>query len=152
MLPVPVMKVSLTKAKIKAFVEYSLIWYSEQFAVPFWDVGHVHLHVTDYHADVEALASIGLHLMVALGFWLGFRKSQRPDDPDDPDDRFLISDNSDPKNTKTTKTVRSPHLWRPCRFGPWSSEAPGITEALQQERSKKKKPKTVPEPGAHSSK
>lgn len=66
-----------TKAQIKAFTEYSLIWYSEQFAVPFWVVGHLHLHMTDYHADFEALAAWGLHAMVALGFWLGFRKSQR---------------------------------------------------------------------------
>ena len=63
----------------KDFVEYSLIWYSEQFAIPFWVVGQVHLHVTDYHADVASLASIGLHLMVALGFWLGFKKSRAGD-------------------------------------------------------------------------
>jgi hypothetical protein len=72
-----------TKAQIKAFTEYSLIWYSEQFAIPFWVVGQVHLHVTDYHADFETLASLGLHAMVALGFWLGFRKSrQEAQDPE----------------------------------------------------------------------
>ena len=76
MLPVPVMKVSLTKAKIKAFVEYSLVWYSEQFAVPFWVIGHVHLHLAEYPDLVETLGSASLHLMVALGFWLGFRRSQ----------------------------------------------------------------------------
>ena len=79
MLPIPVMKVSPPKTEIKAFVEYSLIWYSEQFAIPFWVVGHVHLHVTDYHDAVETLASLGLHLMVALGFWLGFKKSRQED-------------------------------------------------------------------------
>jgi hypothetical protein len=66
-----------TKDQIKAFTEYSLIWYSEQFAVPFWVVGHLHLHMTDYHADFEAFAAWGLHAMVALGFWLGFRRSRR---------------------------------------------------------------------------
>jgi len=69
---------SRTRAQtLKDFVEYSLIWYSEQFAIPFWVVGQVHLHVTDYHADVETFASMGLHLAVALGFWLGFKRSQR---------------------------------------------------------------------------
>ena len=61
----------------KDFVEYSVIWYSEQFAIPFWVVGQVHLHVTDYHDAVETVAALGLHLMVALGFWLGFKRSQR---------------------------------------------------------------------------
>ena len=61
----------------KDFVEYSLIWYSEQFAIPFWVVGQVHLHVTDYHADMKTFASMGLHLAVALGFWMGFKRSQR---------------------------------------------------------------------------
>jgi len=63
----------------KDFIEYSLIWYSEQFAIPFWVVGQVHLHLTDYHADFETFASISLHLMVALGFWLGFKKSRAGD-------------------------------------------------------------------------
>lgn len=62
---------------LKDFVEYSLIWYSEQFAIPFWVVGQVHLHTTDYHADVKTFASMGLHMAVALGFWLGFKRSQR---------------------------------------------------------------------------
>ena len=74
-----------SKPEIKAFVEYSLIWYSEQFAVPFWVIGHVHLHLAEYPDLVETLGSLALHLMVALGFWIGFRKSQRTDDPDDPD-------------------------------------------------------------------
>lgn len=70
-------QVTPTRAQmLKDFVEYSLIWYSEQFAIPFWVVGQVHLHVTDYHDAVETLASLGLHLAVALGFWLGFRRSQ----------------------------------------------------------------------------
>lgn len=66
-----------TKAQIKAFTEYSLVWYSEQFAMPFWVVGQVHLHVTDYHDVLETLGSLGLHLMVGTGFWLGFRRTQR---------------------------------------------------------------------------
>jgi hypothetical protein len=66
-----------TKAQTKAFIEYSLIWYSEQFAIPFWVVGHVHLHLTNYHDTVDLLGSITLHLMVGTGFWLGFRRSQQ---------------------------------------------------------------------------
>jgi hypothetical protein len=75
-----------SKAETKAFLEYSLIWYSEQFAVPFWVIGHVHLHLAEYPDLLETLGSAALHLMVALGFWIGFRKSQHTDDLDDLDD------------------------------------------------------------------
>lgn len=55
------------------FVKYALIWYSEQFAIPFWVVGHVHLHFTDYHATLDAIGSVVLHVLVALGFWFGWQ-------------------------------------------------------------------------------
>jgi len=56
------------------FVKYALIWYSEQFAVPFWVIGHVHLHLTDYHATAEAITSMVLHVLVGLGFWFGWQR------------------------------------------------------------------------------
>ncbi len=49
-----------------AFVKYALIWYSEQFAIPFWVIGHVHLYFTSYHATVDAVGSMVLHLLVGL--------------------------------------------------------------------------------------
>ena len=55
---------------MRAFLKFSLIWYSQQFAIPFWVVGHVHLHLTDYHQVVELLMSIAMHAAVAVGFWL----------------------------------------------------------------------------------
>ena len=69
--------------KPKKFVRYSLIWYSEQFAIPFWVIGHVHLHLTNYHHLVELVGSITLNALVALGFWLGWRDydKERDDEP-----------------------------------------------------------------------
>ena len=55
---------------MRSFLKFSLIWYSQQFAIPFWVVGHVHLHLTDYHQVVELLMSIAMHAAVAVGFWL----------------------------------------------------------------------------------
>ena len=51
------------------FSKFFLIWYSQQFAIPFWIIGHVHLHFNDYHSIIELSSSIIMHFMVALGFW-----------------------------------------------------------------------------------
>jgi hypothetical protein len=59
--------------KFKKFSKFALIWYSQQFAIPFWIVGHVHLSLSDYHETVEVAASAFLHLIVALGFWLDWK-------------------------------------------------------------------------------
>ena len=61
----------LTKAK--KFGRFALIWYSEQFAIPFWMVGHVHLHFANYHDFIEYSASFLMHAAVAVGFWLGWK-------------------------------------------------------------------------------
>ena len=60
-------------SRIKKFSRFALIWYSEQFAIPFWIVGHVHLHLKDYHALAEGLTSLTLNALVAYGFWLGWK-------------------------------------------------------------------------------
>lgn len=60
--------------KIKKFIEFSLIWYSQQFAIPFWIIGHVHLHLNDYSSIFEFTSSAILHLLVAIGFWIDWKK------------------------------------------------------------------------------
>ena len=55
---------------MRSFFKFSLIWYSQQFAIPFWIVGHVHLHLTDYPQRVDLLVSFLMHVAVAAGFWL----------------------------------------------------------------------------------
>ncbi len=59
--------------KLKKFSKFSLIWYSQQFAIPFWIVGQVHLSLSDYHETLETVASAFLHFMVALGFWFDWK-------------------------------------------------------------------------------
>jgi len=63
------MRLKILKNKDK-FVKFSLIWYGQQFAIPFWIVGHIHLHFHDYHDIVELISSVLMHLAVAGGFWL----------------------------------------------------------------------------------
>ena len=61
--------------KIKTFLEFALIWYSQQMAIPFWIVGHVHLHFNDYQDLHEILASLGLNILVAVGFIIDYKKN-----------------------------------------------------------------------------
>jgi len=53
---------------MKHFLKYSLSWVSQNLAVPFWAVGHVHLMSTVYQDVTEIIASVGMNLIVAAGF------------------------------------------------------------------------------------
>lgn len=57
------------------FIKFLLIWISQQLAIPFWMVGHIHLSLsTASLSDVKILfASLGLNAVVAVGFWLDWR-------------------------------------------------------------------------------
>jgi len=61
----------------KKFGKFSLIWYSQQFAIPFWIVGHIHLHLNDYHGMIEMSSSILMHMMVGLGFWFDWKQHDK---------------------------------------------------------------------------
>ena len=62
---------------MKEFVRFFLIWYSQQMAIPFWGLGHVHLNLADYATIHEYLASLTMHIMVAAGFWLDWKQSKK---------------------------------------------------------------------------
>lgn len=59
---------SQINSTMKYFIKYSLSWVSQNLAVPFWMVGHVHLMSTVYQDITEILASVGMNLIVAAGF------------------------------------------------------------------------------------
>lgn len=52
------------------FVKYTIKWIASNLSVPFWVVGHVHLSLNVYHDMVELLSSLGMNILVAIGFWL----------------------------------------------------------------------------------
>tara|TARA_B100001057_G_C22857625_1_gene953285 strand:- start:2901 stop:3164 length:264 start_codon:yes stop_codon:yes gene_type:complete len=60
---------------ISKFTKFFLIWYSQQMAIPFWIIGHVHLHFATWHDAYEYGLSIFLHLMVAVGFWIDWKQN-----------------------------------------------------------------------------
>ena len=65
---------------MKKFITFLLIWISQQLAIPFWVVGHVHLSMSwDVYSDVKILfASLGMNLIVGIGFWLDYKQYSTP--------------------------------------------------------------------------
>jgi len=63
------------KGSLRKFIEFSLIWYSQQMAIAFWVVGHVHLTLNMYQDLHEIIASLGLNILVAIGFLIDYRKN-----------------------------------------------------------------------------
>jgi hypothetical protein len=63
---------------MKDFLKFLLIWISQNLAIPFWVVGHVHLSMNmSIYQDLHMiLASLGMNIIVAIGFWVDF-KSQK---------------------------------------------------------------------------
>jgi hypothetical protein len=62
---------------MKQFLLYTLSWISQNLAVPFWMVGHVHLSVNVYEDIYEILASFGMNIIVAIGFIIDYLKQKK---------------------------------------------------------------------------
>ena len=60
---------------MRKFIEFALIWYSQQMAIPFWVIGHVHLNLNVYKDLHEIIASVGLNILVAIGFIIDFKQN-----------------------------------------------------------------------------
>lgn len=60
---------------MKNFITFTLIWISENLAIPFWMVGHVHLSLNVYDDLKEILASCGMNILVGIGFYLDYKKN-----------------------------------------------------------------------------
>ena len=61
---------------MKKFLVFLIIWISQNLAIPFWIVGHIHLSVNVYDDIKEILASVGMNLIVAVGFYLDFKNNK----------------------------------------------------------------------------
>jgi hypothetical protein len=54
------------------FIKYLLLWISGNLSIPFWMVGHIHLTMNVYEDIYEILASFGMNIIVAIGFWISW--------------------------------------------------------------------------------
>ena len=60
---------------MKHFLKFLLIWISQNLAIPFWMIGHVHLMTTVYEDIHEILASLGMNVLVLIGFILDYKQN-----------------------------------------------------------------------------
>jgi len=63
------------KKRITEFIKFLLIWISQQLAIPFWIVGHIHLSIHSFHDLYEILSSIGMNIIVAVGFYIDYKQT-----------------------------------------------------------------------------
>jgi hypothetical protein len=61
---------------MKKFLEFLFIWIASNLSIPFWVIGHVHLTVNVYKDIHEILASLTMNIIVAIGFWLDWKKNK----------------------------------------------------------------------------
>ena len=59
------------------FIKFTIVWISQNLAIPFWVVGHVHLSVSDYKDIYEIIASIGMNIIVFTGFIIDFKQQDK---------------------------------------------------------------------------
>ena len=61
---------------MKHFLKFLLIWISQNLAIPFWMVGHIHLMATVYENIYKILASLGMNILVLIGFILDYKQTK----------------------------------------------------------------------------
>ena len=61
---------------MKNFIKYTLVWISQNLSIPFWMVGHVHLSVNVYQDIHEILMSLGMNIIVAVGFIIDYKNTR----------------------------------------------------------------------------
>ena len=62
---------------MKQFLKFLIIWISQNMAIPFWMVGHVHLSLNVYQDLHEIIASVGMNIIVAIGFYLDDKQNKQ---------------------------------------------------------------------------
>lgn len=56
------------------FFRFFVTWYSQNLAIPFWVIGHVHLSMNIYDDIMEYGASILMNLIVGIGFYINWKE------------------------------------------------------------------------------
>ena len=61
---------------MKKLIKFTLIWISQNLAIPFWIVGHIHLTWNIYSDISELITSLGLNIIVLIGFIIDFKENK----------------------------------------------------------------------------
>lgn len=60
-----------------SFLRFLVVWIANNLSIPFWVVGHVHLTVNVYQDIHELIASFGMNVVVAIGFFIEYEETKR---------------------------------------------------------------------------
>ena len=63
------------KNRITNFIKFLVVWISQNLAIPFWVVGHIHLSIHSFHDLYEVMSSVGMNLIVAIGFYIDYKSN-----------------------------------------------------------------------------
>ena len=66
---------SIPATSTMKLLKYTIVWISQNLAIPFWVVGHVHLSINSWHDLYEILASVGMNILVFAGFVIDYRQN-----------------------------------------------------------------------------
>lgn len=61
------------------FIKFLVVWISQNLAIPFWIVGHVHLSIHNFHDAIEFISSVGMNVIVAIGFLIDYNNDRATD-------------------------------------------------------------------------
>jgi hypothetical protein len=53
------------------------VWIASNLSIPFWVVGHIHLTMNVYEDIHELLMSLGMNIIVAIGFWIEWKQYKK---------------------------------------------------------------------------
>jgi hypothetical protein len=59
------------------FLKYLITWISGNLSIPFWVIGHVHLTLNIYEDIYEIIMSLGMNIVVGIGFWIQWIEHKR---------------------------------------------------------------------------
>ena len=62
---------------MKKFLIFLIIWISQNLAIPFWMLGHIHVSLNVYQDLHEIIASVGMNILVAIGFYLDYKQQKQ---------------------------------------------------------------------------
>lgn len=64
-------------SRLRKFFRFTIVWVACNLSIPFWVVGHVHLTVNIYEDLTEIISSIGMNIVVAVGFWFNWKDESK---------------------------------------------------------------------------
>jgi hypothetical protein len=62
---------------MRKFITYLLVWIANNLSIPFWVIGHIHLTMNVYEDIHELLMSLGMNIIVAIGFWIEWKQYKK---------------------------------------------------------------------------